>query len=258
MHTQEEINESWTESSKNYSWIIDNEIESFRKEKWQKKILGQIDREAENLQVLDTGCGPGFFSIILSMKKCSVTGIDGSEGMLREAREKASRYGVTPRFMEMDCHELKFEDNQFDLIVSRNVTHALRNHKQVYSEWLRVLKPGGVLLIFDANWHLPICDPKLREESIRRFQACTEKYGDAFNKYTENKDEHFEEEITEEHLLGDQIRPDWDMGLLQGVGFSDITCERNIIDEMWDEKEILLYGHTPMFMIRAVKARESL
>ena len=35
------------------------------------------------------------------------------------------------------------------------MTHALREHKTVYAQWLRVLKPEGILLIFDANWHLP-------------------------------------------------------------------------------------------------------
>lgn len=44
------------------------------------------------------------------------------------------------------------------------------------------------------------------------------------------------------------------MGLLDGIGFVNISTERNIIQEMWDEKEILLYGNTPMFMIRAEKA----
>ncbi len=253
MKTQEEINESWSESSKNYSWIIDNEIESFRKEKWQNRILRQINKAPEEIRVLDTGCGPGFFSIILSMKGCRVTGIDGAEGMINEARAKAACYGVAPEIMKMDCHEMTFPDNTFDLVVSRNVTHALRDHKQVYKEWLRVLKPGGILLIFDANWHLPICNEKLREESIRRFNETTEKYGDAFNKYTKDRDEHFEEEITHEHILGDLVRPDWDMGLLAGLGYENISCERNIIEEMWDEKEILLYGHTPMFMIRAQK-----
>lgn len=43
------------------------------------------------------------------------------------------------------------------------------------------------------------------------------------------------------------------MGLLQGIGYENISCERSIIEEMWDEKEKLLYGNTPMFMIRAEK-----
>ena len=55
------------------------------------------------------------------------------------------------------------------------------------------------------------------------------------------------------HVLGNKRSPDWDMGLLEGIGYKKISCERSIIEEMWDEKEKLLYGNTPMFMIRAEK-----
>ena len=53
--------------------------------------------------------------------------------------------------------------------------------------------------------------------------------------------------------MGDIRRPDWDVGLLQGLGFSEVTYERDITSELWDEKEKLIYGHTPRFMLRAVK-----
>ena len=92
----------------------------------------------------------------------------GAEKMLQEARAKALQAGLVPEFRRMDCHRLDFADNTFDAVISRNLTHTLRDHKQVYKEWLRVLKPGGTLLIFDANWHLTECDEKLRAES--RFQ----------------------------------------------------------------------------------------
>ena len=48
-------------------------------------------------------------------------------------------------------------------------------------------------------------------------------------------------------------RPDWDLGLLEGLGYVNICTERDITEELWDEKEQLLYGNTPMFMIRAEK-----
>ena len=44
-------------------------------------------------------------------------------------------------------------DNTFDMIVSRNVTWNLEHPDRAYYEWMRVLKPGGVLLNFDANWY---------------------------------------------------------------------------------------------------------
>ena len=51
------------------------------------------------------------------------------------------------------CTALRFADNTFDMIVSRNVTWNLEHPDRAYYEWMRVLKPGGVLLNFDASWY---------------------------------------------------------------------------------------------------------
>ncbi len=252
------MNLYWSKSADNYSNIIDNEFNSFRPERWEKKILKNAPSvsDSERLKVLDCGCGPGFFSILLSRAGCDVTGIDGSEEMLQKARSKAEHFGVAPHFQIMDCQETEFADDTFDLIVSRNVTHALVYHREAYEEWLRILKPGGVLLIFDANWHLTRIPGPLQDEARRRHEECMRIYGDDFttrrkdDKKEHSGDDSFSREL---HVLGDRIRPDWDMGLLEGIGFTRITTERSIVDEMWDDKEKLIYGCTPMFMIRAEK-----
>lgn len=264
--TQEEINAHWTEGAENYSDIIDQELNSFRAERWKRKILENVPRK-ERLDILDIGCGPGFFSILLAEEGHRVTGIDGSRAMLREAEAKAARRGkegksgcressgkpALPVFLQMDAHQPEFLDGSFDLLVSRNVTHTLRDHPAAYREWLRVLRPGGVLLIFDANWHLVKSDAALREESRRRQEECVRRYGDAFDRKTPNKEERRQQDLEGEHILGNLRRPDWDMGLLLGLGYTGIRTERNLMEEMWDEKEILLYGNTPLFMIRAEK-----
>ncbi len=264
--TQEEINAHWTEGAENYSDIIDQELASFRAERWKRKILGNAPQK-DKLDILDIGCGPGFFSILLAEEGHRVTGIDGSGAMLREAEAKAARRRETrevagqeapgpamaPVFRQMDAHHPEFPDHSFDLLVSRNVTHTLRDHRTAYRQWLRVLRPCGVLLIFDANWHLVKADPALQEDSRRRYEVCVRKYGDAFDRKTPNKEERRQQDLEGEHMLGDLRRPDWDMGLLLGLGYTGIRTERDLMAEMWDEKEILLYGNTPLFMIRAEK-----
>ena len=202
---------------------------------------------------MDIGCGPGFFTILLSQARHEVIGIDGSQDMLREAQAKAQVCSVAPAFFQMDAHKPEFPENSFDLIVSRNVTHILQEHRLAYGEWLRLLRPGGRLLIFDANWHLVKTDPVLREESLRRYKDCVKRYGDAFDRKMKNKDTGRTFNLKEGHILGDIRRPDWDIGLLLGLGYEGIYVERDITGEMWDEKEHLLYGNTPMFMIRAEK-----
>ena len=64
-------------------------------------------------------------------------------------------------FSQMDAQDLTFEDDTFDVVLSRNLTWNLEHPDRAYAEWLRVLRPGGVLLNFDANWHAHLFDPEL-------------------------------------------------------------------------------------------------
>jgi ubiquinone/menaquinone biosynthesis C-methylase UbiE len=254
---QKAINERWTKGSDNYDRIIRDELVSFRVEGWQRLIAAQTG-DRPGLQVLDCGCGPAFFTIILAKAGYHVTGIDAAEGMLEKARANTAEYGVEAQILEMDCHELAFPDNSFDLVVSRNVTHALREHVTVYREWLRVLRPSGVLLVFDANWHLPQASEEMFRESMEREKKAIEVYGSDFSGNTVFDDNaEFAWENRKPHLLGDLMRPDWDCGILQALGYVRISYERDITGPLWDDKEKLVYGNTPMFMLRAEKPEMS-
>ena len=52
----------------------------------------------------------------------------------------------------MDAQNLEFEDDVFDVVISRNLTWNLKDPKRAYEEWCRVLKPGGVMINLDANY----------------------------------------------------------------------------------------------------------
>ena len=250
---QEEINREWSESSTNYDRIIHDELNSFRPAAWQRQILSHFP-EGKKLKILDLGCGPGFFSIILSAKEHEGIGIDGAEGMLARARSNVAAVGSTAAILEMDANHLDFPDRSFDLIVSRNVTHTLLNHAAAYAEWKRVLKDGGKILIYDANWHFQDTVPDIRKQYMEDWRACIRVYGSDFNENTDpDAIPQFDEAETGTHHLGDLMRPDYDVGILEAIGFSSVSYHRNIIERLWDEKEKLIYGTTPMFEICAVK-----
>ena len=253
---QKAINEHWSKGSDNYDRIIHDELASFRAEGWRRLIAAQTGNRT-GLNVLDCGCGPAFFTILLAKAGYRVTGIDAAEGMLEKARKNVAEYGAAAAILEMDCHELSFPDDSFDLVVSRNVTHALRDHPKVYREWLRVLRPGGVLLIFDANWHLPQASEEMYRESMEREKKGIELYGSDFSGNTVfDENAEFAPGKRHPHPLGDLVRPDWDCGILQAVGFVGITYDRDITGPLWDDKEKLIYGNTPLFLLRAEKPTE--
>ena len=59
---------------------------------------------------------------------------------------------VSCEFQVMDAENPEFQDETFDVVISRNLTWTLPHVRQAYQEWIRVLKKGGVLLNFDANY----------------------------------------------------------------------------------------------------------
>ena len=75
MLTQEQINEDWTVRSDNYNNYVEEEFATNRPEKWLELIESQAPAERP-LRILDAGCGPGFFSVLLSKAGHHVTGID--------------------------------------------------------------------------------------------------------------------------------------------------------------------------------------
>ncbi len=243
MELQNKIKEKWEHCSTGYSQIIKDELNSFRPQAWIDLIKEQVEF-CKTLKILDIGCGPGFFSIILSKCGHDVMGIDCCDNMIKEAEFNAMNEGVTPKFSQMDSHKLEFEDDTFDLILNRNVTWTLADPIRAYAEWKRVLKPGGKLLIFDANWKLEKYDNDLRKENEKREQACIEKYGSTFG---DTSDKTVEE--PKNLFLDDKLRPTWDEIALTQIGFKNLIIDKNIINRVWDDKEKLLYGATPMFMI---------
>lgn len=72
--------------------------------------------------------------------------------MIAEAKAAAAHFDVNAEFRVMNAQALDFEDETFDLILTRNLTWTLPDARTAYSEWFRVLKKGGRLINFDADY----------------------------------------------------------------------------------------------------------
>ncbi|MGH2981987.1 MAG: class I SAM-dependent methyltransferase [Solirubrobacterales bacterium] len=106
-------------------------------------------------QVLDLGCGTG--TLAIGAKKvqppASVVGLDADPAQLDRARAKAARAGAEVSFDEGFSTELPYADGRFEVVLSTLFFHHLRDDdkRRTLSEVLRVLKPGGRLVLGDVG-----------------------------------------------------------------------------------------------------------
>ena len=104
------------------------------------------------LDALDAGCGTGFLSFELAARGHRVTGVDFAPAMLAQARRKAAECAVLVRFEEADAEQLPFPGGSFDLAISRHVLWTLPHPEAAIDEWIRVLRPGGRLVVVDGQF----------------------------------------------------------------------------------------------------------
>ena len=249
--SKEERAKHWSNGAEDYDWYIKQELLSPKAKSWYDLIMEQCEKK-ENLRVLDCGCGPGFFSVILSKNGNKVIGIDQAEGMLEKARENAEEAGVDPEFKIMDLENIDFPDATFDLILSRNVTWNLSEPDNVYAEWMRLLKKDGVLLVFDSTWYKTLFDEELAAEVKRRHDEYKDQYGELRDHDSDTRDSH--DHVDPKELpLSNVDRPEWGEKKFTDMGLRDIVVNKDICDIVYEEKDQLLYGATPMFMVKGRK-----
>lgn len=98
-------------------------------------------------RILDVGVGTGL-SLPLYPSNCSVTGIDLSTAMLKEAQKKVENYGLRHvTLMEMDAANLAFEDDSFDHVISTHVISVVPDPVKVIAEIKRVCKKEGNIVL---------------------------------------------------------------------------------------------------------------
>ena len=257
----------WTKRSESFSDIRHKEVHSYKRELWLKEISENLPAEA-GLKILDVGCGTGFFEIVLEPMGYEMTGIDLTPDMITEGNELLAHHyhlveepHVHPgsaftahdhashdvytapskgsaKLMVMDAEELSFPDESFDAVITRNLTWTLPHPDKAYREWFRVLKPGGILLNFDAE------------------------YAKGFHKYDQSDNiahKDLGDAMVEEcheiyHMLSISAfdRPAWDETILKEIGFREVMIDPSAGDRLYGQKDEF-YAPDRMFRIKAIK-----
>lgn len=112
---------------------------------------GGLDRLPPGTTVLDVGCGIGGSSRILARDyQFAVTGITISPQQVNRARELTPE-GITAKFAVDDAMALSFPDASFDVVWSIEAGPHMPDKAVFAKELMRVIKPGGVLVVADWN-----------------------------------------------------------------------------------------------------------
>lgn len=112
-------------------------------------VLGEVG-DLCGKRVLELGCGEGGTTVLLAKRGASVFGIDLLDFRLDAARERAAQHQVADavQFALMDGMQLGFDDNTFDLIISKSVL-VFTDHALIARECYRVLKPEGKAIFIE-------------------------------------------------------------------------------------------------------------
>lgn len=122
---------------------------------WRRKAIKKIKDAGEAPRVLDVACGTGDFSIAIAkaVRKGEVIGLDISKEMLEVMRQKVLKNKLESIISQEvgDGEAMRFPDASFDRVVNAFGIRNFEDRDKGLREALRVLKPGGCLVILELS-----------------------------------------------------------------------------------------------------------
>lgn len=231
----------WSKRADSFARLREHEIQSQKADRWLHEILGKIGKNTDTddgqiesllgkklreIKVLDVGCGSGFFEVLLGKHGFDITGIDLTEEMVTKANQMIAEYGLDERSVKalvMDAEKPDFATETFDIIITRNLTWTLPHPIEAYGKWYELLKKGGLLLNFDAEYAKGAHNLSLPENKAHNMisDPLKEECHDIY------------------HMLSISTleRPDWDLQVLRQVGFSQVSVDKTVGSRIYAEMD---------------------
>jgi ubiquinone/menaquinone biosynthesis C-methylase UbiE len=134
----------WSRVAPAYDRVVDLQIGPGTRERVRERVA----REGRLGNLVEFGCGTGFYTQVLAGKADRVLATDVSPGMLALAKHAVEAANVT--FRTEDCQKTSLADGAFDTAFMSLVLH-FTEPVAALTEVRRVLKPGGLLIVANLD-----------------------------------------------------------------------------------------------------------
>lgn len=123
----------------------------------EKPVIDELVGNVVNLRILDLGCGNASFGLEALGQRChSYLGIDGSQNMVKAAKEKLS--GTLGKVICKNIETWDYPRHQFDLVTSRLVLHYVQEIESVFAKVYQALAEGGRFIFSVEHPVITSCD----------------------------------------------------------------------------------------------------
>ena len=231
---KEAMTQYWGCRAEKFSDLRRREFAGEKHRQWAAELDRYIP-SGRKLRILDVGTGTGFFAFLLAERGHAVTAIDLTPEMITEAEQMGKKLGLAVDFRVMDAEHPDFPPHSFDAIVTRKLTWTLPDLPGAYRTWRSLLKPGGILVNFDADY----CREK--PAVLPPHHAHQDVGAELLREY---------ERMKSVLRPCQQPRPLWDTELLRQAGFSDIAVDTGVWQRIYGEADEF-YDPTPGFALQA-------
>lgn len=192
-------------------------------------LLGEVAGK----DVLDAACGTGRWALRMAEMGARVWGVDATAEMLAIAQAKQAGNCHKADFMLGSVTKLPFVDGSFDLVTCALALSHVADLQSAISEFARVLRPGGQVLISDFH---PFC---LQVGWRAVFVQAEKSYFIA----------------NQEHLTQDYLNALWTNGFEVGKFTEEVVDDRLL--ELWPQAEVERFRGLPAVLILEATKKEA-